>query len=54
MTEKSFEKLMDDLQKEMVEIAWKLKGPKDEEDFAVGRIVLAIQSLKRLHSRVVR
>jgi hypothetical protein len=47
----SFEQLMDRLQKELVEMCWEIKGPKDEEDFAVGRIVLAISALKQLHCK---
>lgn len=48
---KTFEQLMDDLQKQLVELTWELKGPKDEEDYVVGRVVLAISALKQLHRK---
>ena len=53
MSEKkpTFEQLMNNLQKELVEMTWALKGTKDEEDYVIGRIVLAIGALKQLHGK---
>ena len=48
---KNFEQLMNDLQKELVSMTWELKGSKDDEDYTIGRIVLAITALKQLHAK---
>jgi hypothetical protein len=48
---RTFEQLMNDLQKELVTLTWELKGSKDEEDYVIGRIVLAIGALKQLHGK---
>ena len=47
----NFEQTMDKLQKELVELTWELKGSKQDEDYTIGRIVLAIGALKQLHAK---
>ena len=51
MKKKSFEEIMNALQKELVDLTWALETPKDEEDYVIGRIVLAIGALKQLHGK---
>ena len=48
---KSFEQIMNDLQRELVSMTWEMKAPKDEEDFVIGRIVLAVGALKDLYRK---
>ena len=48
---RTFEQLMNDLQKQLVELTWEMKGSKEDEDYTIGRIVLAISALKKLHGK---
>lgn len=51
MSEKTFDQIMSDLQKELVNMTWEMKAEKQDEDFVIGRIVLAIGALKQLYAK---
>ena len=48
---RTFEQLMNDLQKELVSLTWELKAEKEDEEFVIGRVVLAITAIKQLHAK---